>query len=65
MQNVVSSVLVRLPNRTHDIKGEVSSKIFTLMINNANFLSDARLFLPIKTQKVGHKYVFDHYKGSL
>lgn len=65
MQNVVSSALVRLPNRTHDIKGEVSSKFFTLMINNANFLSDARLFLPIKTQKVGHKYVFDHYKGSL
>lgn len=57
MQNVVSSVL--------DIKGEVSSKFFTLMINNAKFLSDARLFLPIKTQKVGHKYVFDHYKGSL
>lgn len=57
MQNVVSSVL--------DIKGEVSSKFFTLMRNNAKFLSDARLFLPIKTQKEGHKYVFDHYKGSL
>lgn len=33
--------------------------------SHANFLSDASLFLPIKTQKLGHKYVFDHYKGLL